>query len=229
MVDRHEIRISERYFELCRQRRGRLHAFETIDPTSTALVVVDMQNAFVEPGQSVLEIPKSRGIIDNIGQLAETLRAAGGVVAWTRHSFLDDWPSFYGHFTTGDVARRMIEETRPGSFGHQLSSRFAVGVSDIVVDKRRPSVFIQGSSNLEKKLRAQGIDTLIITGVLTNACCESSARDAAALGFKTLFVADATATRSDEEHNAALINLMQFVADLWWTDELALMIQDVSE
>ncbi len=49
-------------------------------------------------------------------------------------------------------------------------------------------------------LRAQGFDTVLITGTVTNVCCESSARDAMMLNFKTIFVSDANAAMTDEEH-----------------------------
>ena len=63
------------------------------------------------------------------------------------------------------------------------------------------------------------IDTLIITGTLTNVCCESTARDAMLLNYKTIFIGDATGTRSDDEHNPTLINMMQFFADLIMTED----------
>ena len=65
---------------------------------------------------------------------------------------------------------------------------------------------------------------MIISGTLTNACCESSARDAA-LGYKVLFLSDGTATRTDIEHNAALINLMQLVADVRTTEDVIDLIK----
>ena len=127
MVEAHKIDIPSRYFKLCHKRRGRLHAYETIVPSQTALIVIDMQNAFVEPGLSVLEIPASRSITTNINLLASTMRKAGGHVVWTRHSFLDDWPSFYDHFTTPALKERMIEETQPGCSGHMISQRIGEG------------------------------------------------------------------------------------------------------
>ena len=60
----------------------------------------------------------------------------------------------------------------------------------------------------------RGIDTLNVTGTLTNCCCDSAARDANMLGYKGLFVSDATAAVTDEEHNAALLNLVLMFADV---------------
>lgn len=124
------------------------------------------------------------------------------------------------HVHPPGLPRGRHPQDRPGTPGHALWKGIRAEPGDIRVVKNRPSAFIQGSSDLDARLRARGIDTLIITGTLTNACCEASARDAAALNYKVIFVGDATATRSDVEHNAALINVMQFVADLWMTDDL---------
>ena len=96
---------------------------------------------------------------------------------------------------------------------------------DFVVDKTRPSALVQGSSRLESELRARERDTLIITGTLTNACCESTARDAAALGFLNIMVSDAMATRTDVEHNATLVNVMQLVADVRTTEEVIALLR----
>ena len=79
--------------------------------------------------------------------------------------------------------------------------------------------------NLDQILKDASIDTVIVCGALTNACCESTARDAAALGYRVLFAADATATRSDFEHNAALVNLMQFVADVRTVDQILQLLR----
>ena len=73
------------------------------------------------------------------------------------------------------------------------------------MSKRRFSAFVQGASDLPQRLcGAQGYDTVLITGTVTNVCCESSARDAMMLNFKTVMVSDANAAVTDEEHNATL-------------------------
>lgn len=219
----HPVQISQKILDANLRRRGRVHAIESIDPKKTSLVVIDMTNAWLVPGMSC-EIAEARSIIPNINRIAAALRAAGGVVAWTQHSW-GDWPHFYEQFTTREWRDHAFRDTAIGSVGHQVSADMDTHPDDIFVTKNRPSAFIQGSSDLEPRLRARGIDTLIITGTLTNACCEASARDASALGFRIIFVADGTATRTDEEHNAALINVMQYVADLRWTNEVVTLLQ----
>jgi ureidoacrylate peracid hydrolase len=73
-------------------------------------------------------------------------------------------------------------------------------------------------------LRARGIDTVIVSGVATNCCCESTAREALSLNYRTFFVADATATDTDDEHNASLSMMLNTFADVRSTDELVDMI-----
>lgn len=218
----HPVNIPQKILDANLRRRGRVHAIESIDPKKSALVVVDMTNAWLVPGMSC-EIAEARTIIPNINRIAVALRKAGGIVAWTQHSW-GEWPNFYEQFTTKEWREQAFRDSAVGSFGHQVNAEMNTDPADIYANKNRPSAFIQGSSDLEQRLRARGIDTLIITGTLTNACCEASARDASALGFRIIFVADGTATRTDEEHNAALINVMQYVADLRWTDEVVGLI-----
>jgi len=89
---------------------------------------------------------------------------------------------------------------------------------DVIVEKMRYSAFIQGSSNIEEVLRARGLDTLLITGTVTNVCCESTARDAMMRNFKTIMVTDGNAANTDEDHNAALGNFYLTFGDIMSTD-----------
>ncbi|MFN3351377.1 isochorismatase family protein, partial [Pseudorhodoplanes sp.] len=89
-----------------------------------------------------------------------------------------------------------------------------VAAEDHTVIKNRYSAFIAGSSQLERLLRSLGIDTVLIAGTKTNVCCESTARDAMMLDFKTVMVSDCCAALSDEEHRAALENVFQQFGDV---------------
>ncbi|MGI9335562.1 MAG: cysteine hydrolase family protein [Gammaproteobacteria bacterium] len=217
----HKVEIPQSIIDACVRFRGRRHAFESLEPERTALLVIDMQNSWLQPGFSPLEIPAARDIIPNINALAAAVRDAGGMVAWTQSTFPEDWTTrSYERFGAPHWRDRIIADTVPGSQGHRIAREMDVAEADLIVSKTRPSAFIQGSSNLEAELRARARDTLIITGTLTNACCESSARDAAALGFSNIMVSDAMATRTDVEHNATLVNVMQLVADVRSTKEV---------
>ena len=223
----HKIHIPQEIIDSCIRFRGRRHAFEHLQPERTALVVIDMQNSWVEAGFSPLHIPGTIDIIPNINALASAVRGAGGVVAWTRSTFPEDWTTrSYERFGSPKWRDRIIADTVPGSYGHRIYGGMDVHADDIIVNKNRPSAFVQGSSALESELRTRGRDTLIITGTLTNACCESSARDAAALGFLNIMVSDAMATRTDVEHNATLVNVMQLVADVRTTGDVIAMLAE---
>ena len=84
--------------------------------------------------------------------------------------------------------------------------------------KRRYSAFLPGASDLADVLRGRGLDTVLITGTVTNVCCESSARDAMQLNFKTVMVTDGNAALTDEEHNWSLINFYNALGDIMSTD-----------
>lgn len=217
----HKISIPEEIIRACIKRRGKLHVYDTIDPAKTALVVIDMQNSWVAPGLSILGIPEAKTIVPNINTIGKALRNAGGAVAWTKSTFDDKWTkNMYKGFCEETVIDQMMSDSKIGSFGFEIWKEMDFHKGDIISEKTRPSALIQGSSDLDSQLKAGGFKTLIITGTLTNACCESTTRDAVALGYNVIFVNDGTATRSDFEHNATLVNLMQLVADVRTTADV---------
>ena len=97
--------------------------------------------------------------------------------------------------------------------------------SDLFVQKKRLSPFVNGSSDLDRILRSRGVDTVLVTGTVTNGCCECTARDAMQLNYKTVFVSDANATRTDEEHNATLASMLQTFADVQSSAEVIEALQ----
>ena len=111
-----------------------------------------------------------------------------------------------------------------GNEGAELWHNLDVQPEDEITIKRRFSALIQGSSDLGERLTKAGIDTLIITGTATNVCCESTARDAFMLNYRTLMVSDANATSSDEAHNASLNALFNRFADVFTTDEVIALL-----
>jgi len=218
----HKIDIPQAIIDRGIARRGARHVYDALDPARTALLVIDMQNCFLVPGFSVIEVPAARDIVDKINTLAAAIRRGGGLVVWTQHSFRPDWKVWHDHFAHGDWRERMIAETAEGSFGYAIHETMDVGEQDLVVLKKRYSALIPGSTepDVTAELRRRGVDTVVIVGTLTNVCCESTARDAMMLDFKTLFVADANATRSDVEHNATLVSMIQVFADVRFTDDV---------
>ena len=220
----HPIGIPSKYVDWVVARRGRRHIFERIDLDRTALLVIDMQNGFLIPGFSPLEVPGLAGIVPNINRLARRCRESGVLVVWTQQTYTEEWRSWARNFATPEMRDRIIAETAPGARGFAIHESLDVDGSDTHIVKRRSSAFTPGASDLHERLQASGRDTLIITGTLTNVCCEATARDAMLMNYNTLFVADANGARSDEEHTATLVNMMQFFADVVTTEEVERLI-----
>lgn len=219
----HKTELHPEVIELLLQRRGRLHFHETIDPARTALVVVDMQKAFVQSGKPS-EVSHAQDIVPNINRLAAALRDAGGTVAWIITTFpetiADDWSSFIGGTYDKVHASRVAEQLYEGADGHALWPEMDRRDGDLTVAKNRFSAFLPGASDLAEILRARGVESVIITGTLTNVCCESSARDAMMRNFNVIMAGDGNATYSDVIHNASLNSMAITFADIMSTDEI---------
>jgi ureidoacrylate peracid hydrolase len=123
-------------------------------------------------------------------------------------------------FMSPEFTGEMLGALTEGAEGAALWHALDLQPGDRHVIKRRFSALIQGSSDLGERLQAADIDTVIITGTATNICCESTARDAFMLNYRTLVVSDANATVSDEAHNASLNALFARFADVFSTDEV---------
>jgi ureidoacrylate peracid hydrolase len=145
------------------------------------------------------------------------VRRTGGKVFWIKQTVDKTsavaWSEWL-NMMTPEVRGSLVTNLAPGSRGHAIYPDLEVKPEDEIVQKYRFSAFVQGSSDLPQRLRAQGYDTVLITGTVTNVCCESSARDAMMLNFKTIMVSDANAARTDEEHNATLGSFYAIFGDV---------------
>lgn len=190
------------------RNEARTRYFATIAAPRAALLVIDMQNHWLSE-QGLGFVAHAPGIVPQVNALAAALRAQGGHVAWVRSTFATSgrsaWPMLFEHLEPPELGRRMLEALSPGSAMHGFWPGLAIDDGDLVVDKDRFSALAEGASNLEPELRRRGVDTVIVTGVVTNICCESTARDAMMRDFRTIMVSDATAARSDAEHLAGLV------------------------
>jgi ureidoacrylate peracid hydrolase len=128
---------------------------------------------------------------------------------------------------TPERSRTRLESLAETAEGYKLYAPLEPLPTDLRVKKIKYSAFIQGSSDIDTQLRGHGIDTLLITGTLTNVCCESSARDAMMLDYRVIMLSDANASLTDEEHAAALNNFLLFFGDVMTTDEAVARIVPV--
>jgi ureidoacrylate peracid hydrolase len=218
----HNVSIRPEIVARVMARRGRVHWFDTLDPASTALVVIDMQSTFCAPGGPA-EVPTSRGIVDNINRLSAAARQRGMPVIWVLHANThwqgrSDWELFFNNVVADEVKARTIESLAANR--QDVWAGLVTESHDLVVMKNRYSALIQGASTLERQLRNIGIDTVLIAGTKTNVCCEATARDAMMLDFRTVMVSDCCAALSDDEHRATLETFIQQFGDVMTADEV---------
>jgi ureidoacrylate peracid hydrolase len=204
-------------------RRGRLHAFEHLNPTQTALLVIDMQNSFVQEGVGHAWVPAAAGICPAINRTAHTLRELGGQVVWVLNTFteesLESWSHFHQELWHSAGIQRRNSSMAEGQFGHALYPDLNPVATDLRIQKLRYSAFIQGSSSLHDELQTRGINTLLIAGTATEVCCESTARDAMMLNYRTVMLSDGCASLTSEAHAAALSNFLLTFGDVQSCDE----------
>jgi len=202
-------------------RRGTLHCFADLDPKRTALVVIDLQNAFMLDGVGHAVVPSARDIVPNVNRLADAVRASGGGVFWIKNTHdetcLTEW-SVAHQIATPAMREKRIAAMSEHTKGHELWADLDVQDGDETVLKYRYSAFMPGTSDLADRLRARGFDTVLITGTVTNVCCESSARDAMMTNFRVIMVSDGNAANSQAEHDASLTAFYNIFGDVQDTD-----------
>jgi ureidoacrylate peracid hydrolase len=202
-------------------RRGNEHCFAELDPARTALVVIDLQHAFMNDAVGHAVVPAARDIVPAVNRLAAAMREAGGGVFWIKMTHddrcLEDWSVAF-ELATVAMREKRIAALSEGTLGHDLWPELDVLPQDEIIKKYRYSAFMPGTSELPDRLRARGFDTVLITGTVTNVCCESSARDANMTNFRTIMVSDGNAANSQEEHDASLAAFYNIFGDVMDTD-----------
>jgi len=153
----------------------------TVIPQRTALINVDPQNCFISS-------PNDLAVLERINELAAVCREAGVLVIHTRHILAPDGSDagvLADIFPELDIVHR-------GSEGAEYHDHLVVDPRDVHLEKPRFGAFY--ATNLELLLRTRGIDTVIISGYVTNVCCETTAREAAVRDFRVFFLSDGTST-----------------------------------
>jgi ureidoacrylate peracid hydrolase len=189
-------------------------------PSRTALISVDLQRCFVEG--SPLASPDGPAVVERINRLARACRQAGALVVHTRVAIKPDRSNagLMPELMPGFILDLLTE----GAGSAQLHDAVEVDPADIIVGKPRYGAF--HGTDLEQVLRSRGKDTVIITGIATNICCETTAREAAQHDFRVFFVSDATATMemggvpADDLQRASCASLAQVFAQVVTVDEI---------
>ena len=188
-------------------RRGRLHAFEDLAPETTALVVIDLDESSVQAD------PVSQSMIAAVNALAAAVREAGGVVAWVL-SRMDAMPKHFSAILGEALAEKYFNDGHAGGGGTRLWAGLHVVPDDVRATKSGASAFFPGKCDLKAQLDAHGIDTVLIAGLVTNICCESSARDAAELEYKVILISDALSGQAHGLHEATLATFYRIFGDV---------------
>ncbi len=216
----HNVELPQSVIDRAIEKRGRRNVFERFEPEKSALLVVDMQNFFVDGCEP------ARSIVPNINRLASGMRARGVPVIWIQMNMADragapsKFPIYHEYFFTDDRRAAHKGGLTAGSHGHAIVAELDVRADETVVQKTRFSALIQGSSDLDEVLKRLGVENIVVTGTLTNICCESTARDGMMIGYRAVMVSDANASRTDEDHIAGLISIYQCFGDVRTTDEV---------
>jgi nicotinamidase-related amidase len=179
-----------------------------LDPKKTALVLIDLQNAIV----GMNPVPHTAAqVVENSRKLAESFRAHGTPVVYVRVDLNDfmKLPVDQPHNLGDKPLPAAASEIAP-------SAGFLPG--DILVTKRHWGAF--GGTDLEQQLKSRGVDTVVLTGISTNAGVESTARQGTGLGFAFVLVEDACSSQNAEHHRFAFENIFPRLARVRTTDEV---------
>ena len=176
-----------------------------INPKRAALLVIEMQNVFLKDLGIISDLQMA-----NIQKIISAADESGTKVIFVRHNDSSEISKSMVDWWGGDKIEKNTE-------GWQMIDGFDIS-GRIVIDKNQYSAFHK--TDLDEILKANHIEDLIITGVMTNCCCETTAREAFMYGYRVFFVNDATATFNEELHLATLKNLAFGFACIQNTQEL---------
>ncbi len=198
---------------------GRTKNLFHLDNNRSALVVIDMQNAFCSK-QGDRYLSPTQQIIPNINSLVDTCRTKDIPIIWVRHNITLKknkhdaglWLKIHP-----DMAPSTLANLNPQT---EIYSGMHLDKNDHQVTKNRYSAFINNSSNLSKILSSLKRDQLIVTGIATNACVESTVRDGMQLDYELFVVSDATASFDHLFHKASLMAMKLLFAEVITTGEI---------
>jgi isochorismate hydrolase len=182
-------------------------------PAQAALLVIDMQRYFVEPGCRAF-LPAAPAIVPGIRRLVGLFAARGRPVIFTRHL---NTPQ-----NEGMLAQWWSETITEDSAESEIISGLDLSKGTLV---RKCQYDAFHGTSLQADLKGHGVTQLVITGVMTHLCCETTARSAFVRGFEVFFTIDGTATASEDFHVAALLNLAHGFASPVLVEDIACEVQ----
>jgi nicotinamidase-related amidase len=179
-----------------------------LDPQKTALVLIDLQNAIV----GMNPVPHSaEQVVENSKKLAEAFRGQGAPVVYVRVDMND-----FMHLSV-DQPHYRGDKPMPAS-ASEIAPSAGFQPGDILVTKRHWGAF--AGTDLEQQLKSRGIDTVVLTGISTNAGVESTARQGTGLGFAFVLVEDACSAQNAEHHRFAFEHIFPRLTRVRTTEEV---------
>ncbi|NVZ22584.1 cysteine hydrolase [Pseudomonas costantinii] len=177
-----------------------------MNPTKTAIVLIEFQNDFTTPGgvfhDAVKDVMHKTGMLANTATTIQQARKLGVKIIHLPIQFADGYPELttrsYG------ILKGVADGNafRAGTWGAAISDALTQEPADIVVEGKR-GLDAFATTGLDLVLRNNGIQNLVVTGFLTNCCVEGTVRSGYEKGYEVVTLTDCTATFSDEQQHAA--------------------------
>ena len=198
------------------------------DPRHAALIVVDVQNDFCAEGGMMdregLDLSRVHDMIPRLQRLIEGARAAGiftvyiqSIYGLAGSEYLSEvWLEQAGRTRKGSYTEYPV--CAPGSWNGELYEGISPADGDVVVNKYRFDAF--ESTPLDLVLRSRNIRTVLMTGVATNVCVETTARRAFVMDYHVVFVEDCAATYSADEHAMTVRNIDRYFGQVVTHEEV---------
>jgi len=182
-------------------------AVPTVDPSHTALVLIEYQNDFTSEGGSlhgaVSTVMESTSMLQNTVELVAKARAQGATIVHTPISFAAGYGEISG--APYGILAGVVDSNSfvKGSWGAEIVEEMSPEEGDIVIEGKR-GLDAFASTNLDFILRSKGITTIALGGFLTNCCVESTMRTGYEKGYQVYTLTDCLAATSPEEHDNAI-------------------------
>lgn len=188
----------------------------------TAVLVVDMQRAFFDNNDSLgrtgLDVTPLRTAIPGSVRLVNLARANGVPVIFTRYVYMPGMVDFGRKYGASAESRKSSNSLGHGTDEIEIIPELEVRPDEVIIDKSRPSSFY--GTRLEPVLTGMGVRNLIVCGVTTNICVETTVRDAGQRDYGTFVVSDAVGEFLPERNHYALFGMAWSFANVVTVDDI---------
>ncbi|MBS4208314.1 isochorismatase family cysteine hydrolase [Bacillus sp. FJAT-50079] len=197
----------------------------TFDANKAVLLVIDMQNDFVNEG-APMEVPMARELLPNMQRIVQRCREENIPIIYSQHTLWDH--TEISALETAYNPKLQTTGLRKGTYGVQIIDALAPQPNETVIEKHRYDAFHNTSlETVINNIRGMNtVDTVIIIGTVTNICCESTARSAFMRDYKVLMVSDANGGLDEESQKATLTIIKKVFGRVMNTEEL---IEEISK